>query len=91
MLFLYLTAVDSAVIAVVSAVAGAAVLAVIAVDLAVAGAVSADQEKCTKQSAQNAEKNAKSLSNQQKENLFTAGNASRNTGLKDSERGPEIF
>ena len=77
----------SAVAVVALAVAEAAVLAVaaVAVDSAVAVVVSADQGRCTRQSAQTVEKNAKCLSNQQKENLYIAGNASRSTGLNDSE------
>lgn len=37
----------------------------------------AAQERCTRQSAQNADRNAKCLSSLQKENLYFAGNATR--------------
>lgn len=41
--------------------------------------LTADQERCTKQPAQIADKNAKSHSNQQKENQSTAETATQNT------------
>jgi hypothetical protein len=42
-------------------------------------ALIAAQERCIKQFVTNASKNAKFLSNQQKENLFTARNATQRT------------
>ena len=45
-----------------------------------------DQEKCTKQSAQTAEKSAKFLSNLQKAGLYTARNAFKNTETRDKDK-----
>jgi hypothetical protein len=46
----------------------------------------ANPERCTRQLALSAEKNAKSPSNQLKANLYTAGIASRNTENPGSKK-----
>ena len=54
-----------------------------AVETADLDAVSADHEKCTKQFAQNVERNVKFHSNQQRASLFFAGNAlQRKEGIR---------